>query len=179
MKRIVLLALLIGGVALAAMAQTGLDLSQPTPQLFSFNLGVPLGFSLDDDNFEGVVGGLNFGVNIAVIDKLSVGFDHITYGGAPAGTVTSPAVSFNALRVGYSLTPLLGIALGIGGQTGSGTGTVPDGAAASIGVYADLLQNRSTVGVAYGLKLRVDYVTPTDDFSKGAILFTTGISFGL
>ena len=156
MKRLFLMLLITGFLALLPLAAQ--DFSQPKPQFLSFSLGVPVGINIDSSD---LTGGGSFGFDLAVADNFSVGINVLRVG-----------ATYAMLQAAYNFTPMLGAVLSVGTASG--------GMAAGIGIYADLLARRSaTTGIASALRLRFDYVAPTNDFGKGNLLFTTGFSFGL
>jgi opacity protein-like surface antigen len=164
MKRFLIVLAVLLAVVLPAAAQ---DFSSPNPQFIAFNLGVALGPEFSNNG--GFAGGSNFGFDFAVLDNLTVGFDSIATRSNGNSTVTR---AYNGLRLGYTFTPRIGAALGIG-STGAASNTI------TLGLVVNLLNNRSSAGFAYGLKLRADYVAQTNALDTGALLFVVGYSFGL
>jgi hypothetical protein len=157
MKRFLLsLALIAAVVLVPVVAQE----SAPTAQFLSFDLGVSIGPDLDAAS--DIVAGSNFGINFVVIDKLLVGFNSITY---------SATGTYNGLRLGYSIIPQLGAAIGFGA-----IGSDP---AISLGVFSTLFEQKASSGFVYGLGIKVDYLTKTTDFAKGKLLFGLGVNFGI
>jgi hypothetical protein len=157
MKKLVFLVIL--AVAIAAIPAFAQDFTSPRPQFLSFSIGVPIGYDLAASD---LVVGKSFGLSFAIIDKLSVGYDFVSSGVGPR--------NFQLLRIAYSFTDNIGVALAFG-QSGT--------AAVGFGAFFDMLPARSSVGVAYGLRLRVDYLANTNAFGDGAILFGIGAVFGL
>jgi hypothetical protein len=173
MKRIVFV--LIAALALGATAFAQSDFTAAAPQFLAFDLGAGFGYSASDATgyFIGTsqLGGVvNFGFRIAVLDNLGVGFDSLITGGS-----ASPL--FAGIRLTYNFIPQAGAGIGFGVTDFDGaTGTSP---AISLGVYGDLFQARSAIGITTGLKIRLDYIAATNDIGKGTIVFTPAFSFGL
>ena len=153
MKRTVIAFVLLAGLAaIPAMAQ---DFESPKPQLFSFSIGVPIGYDLA---LEDAVSGTNFGLNIAVAENFEVGFDRL--------------MGSNYLRAGFFFNDKIGAAIGIGGD---GINTK-----VTLGITGTFIQARASNGIAYNFGIRLDFVAPDDsDFADGAIVFVLRTSFGL
>lgn len=142
--------------AVPASAGVGAD-----AQLFSLELGLPIGYRLSDG---ALVAGRAFGLNITVADNFLVGISSTQIG---AGTLTA----YNALRLSYTIMPLLGTSVFIG-QAGANT-------AAGLGFYSTIAQGRNTAGLGTGLRLRVDYLFDTANLAGGSVVFTTSVLFGM
>jgi hypothetical protein len=186
MKKFVLVlaaVLLVGG---GLFAQTGSDFSGPAPQFFSFDLGAGFGFALDTDaangngfgsaaNPAGAIGGIaNFGFKIEVLDNFSVGFDTLLSRVGNDGA--DPLINlFTGLRLAYSFIPQAGAAVGFGTTTSGDAST----GAASLGFFGNFFQTRSASGITTGLRLRIDFVAPFEDFSAGKIVFAPAFNIGL
>ncbi|MDR0474605.1 MAG: hypothetical protein LBH43_13155 [Treponema sp.] len=155
-RKITVLFLLAGLIVIPATAQ---DFTSPKIQFLSFNFGVPVGYDLETKD---MIAGSNFGIGFAVIDNLTVAYDNIA-------TAVGNAASL--LRLSFSFSDKFGGALSFGGNK-----TVTY---ACLGVYGNFFQARAASGLAYGLGLRLDYLTRTDDFGKGKALFIINASFGL
>ena len=160
MKRIVLTLLILVCVFLAPVAAQD---NGRAPEFFSFNLGVPLGFDLGVEEFAA---GYNFTVSFAILDNFSVGYDFISVenGGAAAR-------EFNSLRLGFLFNQNLGAAVSIGNE---GTNS-----ALGLGLFTNLSRSTTAQGIKSSLYMRIDYFATLDDFGDGALLFATGISFGI
>ena len=157
MKRIILaLILLAGFIAIPAMAQ---DFTSPKPQFVSFNFGVLGGYSLDS---EDIVGANSFGVNIAVIENMEVGFERLN------------TVDANLFRLAYYFGNQFGAAIGIG-NVGTGVGN----AGMSLGLFGNFFQARAANGLAYSLGMRADYLARTNAFDNGSIYIGLRAGFGL
>jgi hypothetical protein len=180
MKKFVLLVLLAAVVFVLPVAAQ--NFSSPKAQFISFSLGVPVGYNI---NTEEIAAGRNLGINFAIIDNLLVGYDYLYIANKATGTPANDASTYNLIRLAYSFTDNFGAAVSFGSHTDNGTpggGGAPvyvTTAAAGFGAYADFFQNRSSIGFAYGFRLRVDYLAPTADFGKGALLFGIGANFGI
>ena len=161
MKRVILAVLISVCVALVPVAAQS---TGNAAEFISFNLGVPLGYDLTAETFDA---GYNFGISFVVLNNLSVGYDRVL-----VNNNTAIARSFDTLRMAYSFLPILGAAVSFGTEGGA----VP---AIGLGVFSNIIQSTTTQGIKYGLNLRIEYLTNTDDFGGGAILFTTGIKFGI
>jgi len=141
--------------------QSEADFSSPRPQFFAFHFGVPMGYNLEIDDF---VSGFNFGIDFAILDTLSVGFDHIRLFGPGSST------NANLFRMAFSFTDTVGAAVAFGGGTG---------AMISLGAFGNFFQSRSAFGLVYSLGLRLDYVAQADDFANGSIVFILRTTLGL
>ncbi|MDR0747320.1 MAG: hypothetical protein LBE89_05440 [Helicobacteraceae bacterium] len=130
-----------------------------------FNAGLPVAFPIDDTINNGdPLSGKNFGIDIAAFDNLTVGYDALILGAAAP-------IAIKGLRLGYSVSPKLGIALDLGSNNGD--------PAAVIGVFSNVAGGKTKVGIIHGLSLRADYVIPdTDDIGAGAIVLSVGAYFG-
>jgi hypothetical protein len=180
MKRIALV--LIAALTLGATAFAQSNFTAATPQFLAFDLGAGFGYSISDiaDYHIGVdqAGGvINIGFKISVLDNLGVGFDSLI---TRTGNFTVPL--FAGIRLTYNFIPLAGAAIGFGitdfeGSPPSSAGTYAP--AITLGIYGDLFQTRSAIGITTGLKLRLDYVTTVKDIAKGTITFTPAFNFGL
>jgi hypothetical protein len=162
MKRIALVLIAVLELGATAFAQS--DFTAATPQFLAFDLGAGFGYSLDSTLPSQALGVVAAGFKIAVLDNLGVGFDALISGADPL---------FAGIRLSYNFIPQAGAAIGFGV-----TGSTPE-PAISLGFYGDLFQTRSAIGITSGLKIRFDYIAPTDDIAKGAIVFTPAFSFGL
>jgi hypothetical protein len=173
MKRFLIVLAVLAAVVLPAAAQ---DFSSPTPQFVAFNIGVVVGPELLDD--AGIAGGTNFGVDFAIIDNLTVGFDRIVT--ASNNAVANVTRSYNGIRLSYNFTPQIGAALGFGSADYTGGSGIPgDPETVTLGLYTNLFSTRGASGIASGLKIRADYVVPVNELAQGALLFVVGYSFGL
>jgi hypothetical protein len=123
-------------------------------------VGVPLGYDLFADD---AVAGRSFGLSFATIEKLSIGYEGIRVSGD----------NYQTLKVAFSFTDIIGAAVAFGENNTSST------AAVGLGLFFDLFPARSPQGLAYGLRLRVDYFANTNAFGDGQILFGVGAVFGL
>ncbi|MDR2542433.1 MAG: hypothetical protein LBC80_03165 [Treponema sp.] len=152
MKRTIIAFFLLAGlIAIPAMAQ---DFTSTKPQLFSFSIGVPIGYDLVS---EDLVAGSNFGLGIAVADNLEVGFERM--------------MAANLLRVAFAFTDQIGAGIGFGSLGGP--------ACVILGISGTFYEARAANGIAYNMGIRVDYMAFTSSFGDGAILFTLRTSFGL
>jgi hypothetical protein len=184
MKKFVLVLVAALLVSAGLFAQTSSDFSGPAPQFFSFDLGAGFGFALDTDGNNGfgstvtpteAVGGIgNFGFKIEVLDNFSVGFDTLFSRVGLTGAVIQTNL-FTGLRLGYSFIPQAGAAVGFGTTTSNNVAT----GAASLGFFGNFFQNRSASGITTGLRLRIDFVAPFNDFSAGKIVFIPSFNIGL
>jgi hypothetical protein len=185
MKKLVLVLAAVLLVSGGLFAQTSPDFSGPAPQFFSFDLGAGFGFALDtsaagNNGFgsnntptEAVGGIANFGFKIEVLDNFSVGFDTLL---SRVGNNGNPMINlFTGLRLGYSFIPQAGAAVGFGTST-SGNAQV---GAATLGFFGNFFQNRSASGITTGLRLRIDFVAPFNDFGAGKIVFAPAFNIGL
>ena len=141
----------------AAGAGVGAD-----AQLFSIELGLPIGYRLSDG---ALVSGRAFGLNITVADNFLVGFSSTQIGS------TATPTAYNALRLSYTIMPLLGTSIFIG-RTATST-------AAGLGFYSTIAQSRNAAGLGTGLRLRVDYFFESTDLAAGSVVFTTSVLFGM
>jgi len=155
-KRILSLAL--AAVVSAAVSVAAQDLTSPLPQYFAIDLAVPVGYDIDASE---PVGGSYFALTLPVIDKLTVGLDSLNLAGADE---SYPGVG---LRLGYQFTDALGFQIGYGSEW------------LRLGASYAIAQERSSLGLAYGLKFGILYAAPTGDFAKSVIAFTVGTSLGL
>jgi len=185
MKNIALVFALMFVFAASAIAQTavqqtsaagnGANFRSPQPQFLSFSLGVPLGYDLD---VKEMTAGYNFGIGFMLMDDFQVGYDFLALenkGKVNNAIANNSMRNFNAIRLAYNFTPQVGTALGVGLLENLAEST----SGISLGVFSNIVQKRSAIGVAYGLKVRMDYVAPTKYFGRGMVLFTTGFNFGL
>jgi len=181
-KTIFAVVLLTALLAIPVMAQeaTGPNFSSKKPQYLAFNLGVPMGLSFaDPDVSSKFVSGYNFGIDFAILDNLSVGYDRLEMRGNAA---ISPLTT-NLFRAAFTFltTDLasVGAALGFGQGTFTGTGATVNGLAMSLGIYGNFFENRSAYGLTYSLGLRVDYVVPAGEFGQGVLAFTLRTTLGM
>jgi hypothetical protein len=142
----------------------------PASEAFNFirfNAGLPIAFPIDDAINNGdPLSGKNFGLDIAVFDNLTVGYDALILGSA-----TTSQIAIRGLRLSYTLTPRIGVAIDLGNNGGD--------PAAVIGVFSNIVGGKTKTGIVHGLSLRADYVAPdTDDFGAGAIVLSVGAYFG-
>jgi len=174
-KTFLSLVLMAGFVAVPLMAQeapaTGgtqsvADFSSPRPQFLAFHFGLPLGYSMYDDG--GFVAGFNLGFDFAILENLSVGFDHISVRGE---NLPAAGMRANLLRLGFSFIDVAGAAIGFGAMDGS--------TAISIGAFGNFFQGRSALGLVYSLGLRLDFVTDPTDFGEGSIVFVLRTTLGI
>jgi hypothetical protein len=157
MKR-ALLMILLATAGLAAVAAQ--DFTRDKPQLLFFTLGAGAGYGFDVNK---PIGSGNFGMGFLVIDNMSVGADYLS------GVGTN---GYFSLRVGYTVLSGLGAALNFGANASA----IPH---AGFGIFVDLAKARSSIGLAYGLQMRIDYIGLVTDFGKGEILFSMAALFGL
>jgi hypothetical protein len=181
MKRIALV--LAASLALGATAFAQSNFTAAVPQFLAFDLGAGFGYSISEDtNYpigtDNVGGVINFGFKIAVLDNLGVGIDSLV---TRKGATPATSVVFAGVRLTYNFIPQAGAAIGFGATNiGLATNATPPTAAGiSLGIFGDLFQTRSAIGITTGLKLRLDYIAPTAAVGKGAIVFTPAFSFGL
>ena len=163
MKRTILIIALLAVIAvMPALAQT-INANNPRPQFVSFNFGVPIRFNISDSSLSAAAG---FGVNFAVIDNLTVGFDRLPAAGSAA----------NLLRLGLYVSDTFGAAFGLGID-----GTTPTPVVQlSLGAFANLFQARAASGLTYSMGLRIDYLGPATNFAgNGGVIFTLGVNFGI
>ena len=163
MKKLMIVFLALAVLLPAAFAQapsaTG---AGADAQLFSIELGLPIGYRLTDG---ALVAGRAFGLNIAVADNFLVGISSTQIGSV------APLTAYNTLRLSYTIMPLLGTSIFIG-QAGANT-------AAGLGFYSTIAQGRNAAGLGTGLRLRVDYLFDTANLSGGSVVFTTSVLFGV
>jgi len=143
--------------------QSAADFESPRPQFLAFHFGLPLGYSLYGDG--GVVAGFNLGLDFAILDNLSVGFDHLNVRGE------YETFAANLLRLSFSFIDTAGAAIGFGAREG--------GTAISIGAFGNFFQGRSALGLVYSLGLRLDFVADPEDFGNGAIVFVLRTTVGI
>ncbi|MDR2542431.1 MAG: hypothetical protein LBC80_03155 [Treponema sp.] len=156
-KTIIAFFLLAGLVVIPAMAQ---DLESSRPKMFSFSVGIPIGYDLVE---EDLIGGTNFGVGIVVADNLEVGFERM--------------LDVNLLRVAFAFTDQIGVGIGYGAvPAGGGDPAVPH---VILGMSGTFFEARAANGIAYNMGIRVDYLAPTSGFGDGKVLFVLRTSFGL
>ena len=183
MKRLLLALFLLLVFTATSMAQGSagpssagsINFNSPKPQFLSFNLGVPFGY---DFKSEKMAAGYNFGMSLVIADDFHVGYDFMNLENNDEKNKRPTEDSrrvFNSLRMAYYLTPVVGAAFGVGALENMVKSTT----GVSMGVFADLAQQRSALGVAYGLRLRMDYIAATNKLGKGALMFTIGTNFGL
>ena len=160
---------LLGGAAVYAQAgkAAGLEPAQAAQvagdmKFLTLELGLPLGYRLSDG---ALVSGRAFALGVAVADNFTVGISTTQIG------TTAPLTAYNALRLSYTIMPLLGTSLSIG-QAGAN-------ASAGIGFYSTLLQTKNSAGLNTGLRLKIDYLFDTTAMSGGSIVFSTAILFGI
>lgn len=162
-KTNVLVALILLTAVFSASAQGAAAAPAATDLKFlTLELGLPLGYRLSDG---ALVAGRAFGLNVAVADNFFVGFSTTQIG------TTAPLTNYNALRLSYTIMPLLGTSVFVG-QAGANT-------AAGLGLFTTLLQSKSTSGLGAALRLRIDYFFDTTAMAGGSVLFTTAILFGV
>jgi hypothetical protein len=165
MKRpglVVLLLVLFGALSLSAQSVG------PAPgaagveaKFLTLELGLPLGYRLSDG---AMVSGRAFALSVAVADNFSVGISTTQIG-------TTALTAYNALRLSYTVIPLLGTSVFVG-QAGANT-------AAGLGFYSTIVQSKSAAGLGTGIRLRIDYLFDTTALSGGSVVFTTAILFGI
>lgn len=163
MKKLIITVLALAMFLPCAFAQapaTGTGVGADA-QLFSIELGLPIGYRLSDGS---LVSGRAFGLNITVADSFLVGISSTQIG-------TGALTAYNALRLSYTIMPLLGTSIFIG--------KTATGAAAGLGFYSTIAQGRNAAGLGTGLRLRVDYLFENTDIAGGSVLFTTAILFGM
>jgi hypothetical protein len=159
-------------VLLAALVVTPVvaqDFTSAKPQFFSLSFGIPIGYDLET---EETVAGQNFTLTFAVLDNFTVGFDRFALA-SEVGEVTA-----NFLRMAYSFTDDFGAAFGYGTMS-DGAPLPTTSSAISIGAFANLFQNRTSLGLTNAISLRLDYLAQTENFGDGAVLFTLGATLGL
>jgi len=173
-KTFLSLVLLAGLVVVPAMAQDAqgspairgeADFNSPQPQFLAFHFGLPLGYSMYGDG--GFVAGFNLGFDFAILDNLSVGFDHINVAGE------HDAFTANLLRLGFSFMDMAGAAIGFGSMNAGSTMAI------SLGAFGNFFQGRSALGLVYSLGLRIDFVTEARNFDDGVIVFTLRTTLGI
>ena len=161
MKRTILVGILL--VSLAVMPVMAQNFNSSNSQFISFQFGVPIGIGLDGSG--NIYSGTNFGVDFAIIDNLAVGFNRL-------GPV-------NLFRISYSFTEQFGFGLGIGTVAAADFGLTANEPAASIGAYVNFFQTRSSIGFAYGMSMRIDYIAETGSIDDGVVALTLGFNLGL
>jgi len=176
-KTFVALVLLASLVAIPAMAQDAhgeqgspairseADFNSPRPQFLAFHFGLPLGYSMYGNG--GFVAGFSLGFDFAILDNLSIGFDHMNVTGE------HDAFGVNLLRMGFSFMDIAGAAIGFGAMDAGSTMAI------SLGAFGNFFQGRSALGLVYSLGLRIDFVTEAQDFGDGAIVFTLRTTLGI
>jgi hypothetical protein len=175
MKKIIVLLLLAVLMVLPAIAQEAEE-APPAPaeaapaaapyRLFSFGIGVPLGYDIGNEKVDA---GYTLDLDINVIDSLIVGLTRTTI----ANETNTTPLTYTGLKVGYRFTPTLGATVSIGS-----IGATPE-AAVSLGGFADLASGQAASGLVHTFKVKLEYLAEIDSFADGHILVSLGASFGL
>ena len=142
---------------LGASAQALPSAGNTDARLFSLDLGMVTGYSL---NTEAAVVGRTFGINFTVTDNMAVG-----YANTVAGTR-----EYNLFRLGYYLLPIVGFNVYVGSD-----GSVATGA----GVFVNVLKTKSAPALTSSLKLKLEYLFATAGAGSGDIVFAVASSIGL
>jgi hypothetical protein len=144
------------GAAQAAKASTDVP-------LISIENGYAFGYGVSTSNFGS---SLDFTIGIGITDKLQFSFTTL-----PGDTTTSfPA--FRLFGLAYSIAPKIGVSTIIGRNTTANVDVV------GLGIFSNLLQ-RDVGGVSTALKIKLNYVTPTSDFTAGFVQTTISASIGI
>jgi hypothetical protein len=142
-----------------------------SPMFVTFNLGVAFGQQLGDSSE--LAAGTAFGFDFAVIDKLKVGYDGLTF--ALSGTTVDV---YNGLKMSYVVASTNGLDvaadIGFGAYGSSAASTI------ALGISTNILKSKSESGVNSALNLRASYLSTTENFGDmAALVFIVGYSFGI
>lgn len=136
----------------------------PTPigpidgTLLSIELGMAAGYDLGNND---PVVGRTFGLNLMVADNLAVGF----------ASTSAAALSFNLFRLGYAITPVIGMDIYVGNDGSTAGG---------LGAFVNLQRGKNESGVFSTLKLRLQYLTDTSlGLAKGDVIMAVSASVGI
>jgi hypothetical protein len=132
--------------------------------LFVLDLGTVAGYSLDSN---GPVLGRYFGLSILVANNLAVGF----------ANTSAAAITYNLFRLGYAITPLVGLDMYVGSSNNPpATGSTAGG----LGAFVNLKRDRTDAGIFTALKLRVQYLTDvTAGLTSGNVVMAVSASVGI
>ena len=141
--------------------------AQPAPavgattdcKIFSLDLGMVAGYGVKANS---PVVGRSFGINFTVADNLVFGFANI-----------SATHSYNLARLGYSISPALGLNIYVGNYDTTTS-------AAGIGATFNILKNKPEAGISTALKLRIEYLLDTTAaITSGDLLVAVCTAIGL
>lgn len=163
MKKRVLVALLACCALVAVAAQENAAPKKSGPvtemQIFSVETSLMVGYSLSAND---LVTGYSLLVNFAVADNFAVGFQGIN--GVSAATIA-------AMKLNFYLSDLIGFSATLGGD-----GTSPW---IGVGGFVTLLPSKSNDSFSNAMRVRLEYLLPTSDWTTGAIMMSLGFSLGI
>ena len=148
---IVCLATLLGS---AAASGQPLEASGRESRLFSVEMGALVGYNLE---VEGSVAGRSFGLGLATIDSVQVGFAAVVFDGPDL--VGALPKRYAGMTIDYLFTDRLGFSLlaaGVNGVPGASYG-------AGVGARYLILRNRPPDGFWSALKLKGDLLLNDED----------------
>ncbi|TVQ37511.1 MAG: hypothetical protein EA384_11630 [Spirochaetaceae bacterium] len=141
----------------AAFAQ-GLEGTDAEFRLFGVELGSLVGYNLEDE--EAVVG-RSFGLSLAVLDNMQVGFGAVVFDAA----APVPQRRFAGMKFDYFFTDQLAFSLLAGNAAGGGAAY-----GGAIGGQYLIVRNQPQDGFSSALKLKVDYFINDEDGPAGGTL---------
>jgi hypothetical protein len=159
--------LVVALLALALVAAAGLSAQAASAnadaKIFCIDIGMATGYNL---NASGTDVGRTFGFNLTVSDNFVVGVANTTV--VPDGAA---ALSYNFLRLGYYLTPVLGFNLYVGNRGAN--------LATGAGAFYNLFKTKSETAFANALKIRLEYLFDGGaGVGKGDIVLAVATSLG-
>lgn len=161
MKRIALTALLGALVAFGAFCQN-VGAAQPTPTI-SIENGFDSGYNINSNNTGS---SYRMAVGFGLTDNLQAEFSFLSGG--------TNFDSYTLLGLNYALLSKAGMTLFVGKDT---SGTTAD--VAGVGIWT-LVFGRSVQGsLQTGLRIRVDYIAPVQNFNEGLVRVGMGVFVGM
>ena len=136
----------------------------PDCKIFSLDLGMVGGYGVKANS---PVVGRYFGINFTVADNFVLGFANI-----------SATHSYNLARLGYSLSPVLGLNIYVGNYDIIPLVTTTP--VAGIGGSFTILKSKPEAGFSTTLKLRIEYLLDTTAaITSGDLLVAVSTGIGL